>query len=145
VIQDIPCIHLSVLVDHAIMATEKQLLDTGVTTHVQDITVVPKHEHSVDSKGDVESSQNSALPRATDPIIAQTPKRTWRSYIWDSLDKDPKERKLVFKLDCALLTIGCLGYFVSAKFESQRVVHHMARCRPRQSLCTPVDGRAFLD
>ena len=110
----LPCSSRVVAVNNATMASEKQAMDASVTQHVQDISVEPKREHSVTgSKGDVESSQDSTALRATDPIIAKEPKRTWRSAIWDSLDKDPKERKLVFKLDCALLTIGCLGYFVS--------------------------------
>ena len=46
---------------------------------------------------------------ATAPQIAEAPKRGWRSYIWDSLDKRHEERRLVFKVDCALLTIGCLS------------------------------------
>lgn len=96
------------------MAAEKQFMDVSVATHVQDITSTPESDHSI-SKGDLESTQAPTSPRATDPIIAQTPKHTWRSYIWDSLDKDPKERRLVFKLDCALLSIGCLGYFVSSR------------------------------
>lgn len=42
-------------------------------------------------------------------LIATKPKRKLISYIWDSLDKSPEERKLVFKLDCALLSFACLG------------------------------------
>ena len=36
-------------------------------------------------------------------------KKSWRSYIWDSLDKSSEERLLVLKLDLTLLTLGCLG------------------------------------
>lgn len=45
-------------------------------------------------------------------IVQETPKRVWQSYIWDSLDKSPEERKFVFKLDCAILTFASLGYFI---------------------------------
>jgi hypothetical protein len=31
------------------------------------------------------------------------------SYIWDTLDKDPEERKFLFKLDAAILTFASLG------------------------------------
>lgn len=31
------------------------------------------------------------------------------SYIWDSLDKSPEERRFIFKLDSFLLTFACLG------------------------------------
>lgn len=52
-----------------------------------------------------------------DPIVAHhaedviqvKPKRDWRSYIWDSLDKSPEERHFLFKLDSAVLTFATLG------------------------------------
>jgi len=40
------------------------------------------------------------------------PQRRWQSYIWDSLDKSPAERKLLFKLDLALLSFASLGYLI---------------------------------
>lgn len=40
-------------------------------------------------------------------------KARWRArYIWDTLDKDPKERWFLFKLDAVLLTLASLGYFI---------------------------------
>ncbi len=36
-------------------------------------------------------------------------KKTWKGYIWDSLDKTPQERRFLLKLDLALLVFGCLG------------------------------------
>ena len=36
-------------------------------------------------------------------------RKGWRSYIWDSLDKSPEERKFLFKLDAVLLTFASLG------------------------------------
>lgn len=45
-------------------------------------------------------------------VVQEQPKRKWQSYIWDSLDKSPEERKFVFKLDCAILTFASLGYFI---------------------------------
>lgn len=45
-------------------------------------------------------------------VIQEKPKRKWQSYIWDSLDKSPEERKFLFKLDCAVLTFASLGYFI---------------------------------
>ena len=47
-----------------------------------------------------------------DEIIKETPKRRWQSYIWDSLDKSPQERKFLFKLDSAVLTFASLGYLI---------------------------------
>lgn len=40
------------------------------------------------------------------------PKRTWKSYVWDTFDKSPEERKFLFKLDAILLTFASLGYFI---------------------------------
>lgn len=45
-------------------------------------------------------------------VIKETPKHNWRSYIWDSLDKSPEERRFLFKLDAAVLTFASLGYFI---------------------------------
>ena len=39
----------------------------------------------------------------TTPVVQETPKRTWRSYLWDTWDKPPEERRLLFKLDLALM------------------------------------------
>ncbi|RJE27025.1 transporter [Aspergillus sclerotialis] len=45
-------------------------------------------------------------------LVQETPKRKWVSYIWDTFDKSPEERKLLFKLDSAILTFASLGYFI---------------------------------
>ncbi|KAE8155316.1 pantothenate transporter [Aspergillus avenaceus] len=53
--------------------------------------------------------------RAIDPtseIVQKQPKRKWVSYIWDTFDKSPEERRLLFKLDSAILTFASLGYFI---------------------------------
>jgi len=47
-----------------------------------------------------------------DSVVKQEVRKTWKSYIWDSFDKSPEERKFLFKLDSALLTIASLGYFI---------------------------------
>lgn len=51
---------------------------------------------------------------AVEHVIQEKPKRKWQSYLWDSLDKSPEERKFLFKLDAAVLTFACLGYFIKA-------------------------------
>jgi ACS family pantothenate transporter-like MFS transporter len=53
------------------------------------------------------TSQSSVL----DAVKVQ-PKRSWRSYLWDTFDKSPEERAFLFKLDAALLTFASLGYFI---------------------------------
>ncbi|RMD41710.1 hypothetical protein DV735_g3386, partial [Chaetothyriales sp. CBS 134920] len=45
------------------------------------------------------------------PVQAKV-KRTWKSYLWDTFDKSPEERKFLFKLDGVLLTFASLGYFI---------------------------------
>ncbi|KAL9067902.1 MAG: hypothetical protein Q9157_006667 [Trypethelium eluteriae] len=51
------------------------------------------------------------IPRP-ETIIQEKPKRKWQSYIWDTFDKSPEERKFLFKLDTCLLTFASLGYFI---------------------------------
>lgn len=42
-------------------------------------------------------------------VVQAQPKRRWVSYFWDTFDKSKEERRFLFKLDAALLTISCLG------------------------------------
>lgn len=42
-------------------------------------------------------------------VVKQKVETKWTSYIWDTLDKSPEERKFLFKLDAALLTFASLG------------------------------------
>jgi hypothetical protein len=48
---------------------------------------------------DSESTDSDAGPK----------QETWKRHVWDSLDKSPKERKFLLKLDLMLLTFGSLG------------------------------------
>ncbi|KAL2428807.1 Pantothenate transporter liz1 [Exophiala dermatitidis] len=61
--------------------------------------------------GSPRESTNSLHHNDAGPIKAK-PQRTWQSYIWDSLDKSPEERRFLFKLDAAVLTFASLGYFI---------------------------------
>lgn len=45
-------------------------------------------------------------------LVEEKPKLTWKSYVWDTLDKSPEERKFMFKLDAIILTMASLGYFI---------------------------------
>lgn len=40
--------------------------------------------------------------------------KTWKRHIWDTLDKSPKERRFLLKLDLTLLTFGCLGMSITS-------------------------------
>ncbi|KAJ5714591.1 uncharacterized protein N7483_011772 [Penicillium malachiteum] len=46
------------------------------------------------------------------PPVKEKVKRRWVSYIWDTFDKTPEERRLIFKFDSAILTFASLGYFI---------------------------------
>lgn len=65
---------------------------------------------------EVAKTLSSSLEQAgleLDPLPVQAkPKVTWKSYIWDTFDKSPEERKFLFKLDAVLLTFACLGYLI---------------------------------
>lgn len=45
-------------------------------------------------------------------VIQDKPKRSWKSYVWDTFDKSPEERRFLFKLDAAVLTFASLGYLI---------------------------------
>jgi hypothetical protein len=46
---------------------------------------------------------------STTPVVQTKVKRRWVSYIWNTFDKSPEERRLLFKLDSAILTFASLG------------------------------------
>jgi hypothetical protein len=82
---------------------------------------MPKHEASanIGTESDIPSSPTSATnPNDKKPqttavaIFLEKPQRKWKSYIWDTFDKSPEERKFLFKLDAALLAYASLGYFI---------------------------------
>ncbi|BCS23791.1 uncharacterized protein APUU_40235A [Aspergillus puulaauensis] len=54
----------------------------------------------------------TATPADPTAVVQETPKRRWVSYIWDTFDKSPEERRLLTKLDAAILTFASLGYFI---------------------------------
>ncbi|GAM37431.1 hypothetical protein TCE0_024f07348 [Talaromyces pinophilus] len=60
----------------------------------------------------VGSENERTSSELSDTIIQKEVKRKWTSYIWDTLDKSPEERRLLFKLDTALLTFASLGYLI---------------------------------
>lgn len=48
-------------------------------------------------------------PDVAADVAQKNPKKKWVSYIWDTFDKSPEERRLLFKLDAAILTFASLG------------------------------------
>jgi multisubunit Na+/H+ antiporter MnhB subunit len=55
------------------------------------------------------SHADEAVAADSVPNVQEVPKRKWTSYIWDTFDKSPEERRLLFKLDTAILTFASLG------------------------------------
>lgn len=58
-----------------------------------------------------DQGEDRQSPEGPDVVQANV-KRRWVSYIWDTFDKSPEERRFLFKLDAALLTFASLGYFI---------------------------------
>ena len=48
-------------------------------------------------------------PREMAQVVPGDRKTTWRSYLWDTLDKSPEERRFLFKLDAVILTFASFG------------------------------------
>ena len=57
-------------------------------------------------------SKTPELEIHAEEIIQKNVRRKWTSYVWDTFDKEPEERKLLTKLDAAVLTFASLGYFI---------------------------------
>lgn len=57
---------------------------------------------------------NEATTEESTPVVQERVKRKWVSYIWDTFDKSPEERRLLFKLDSAILTFASLGKLVAS-------------------------------
>lgn len=57
-----------------------------------------------------------------DVIIQEKVQRKWQSYLWDTFDKSPEERKFLFKLDFALLTFASLGRSLQPRMSTQTLI-----------------------
>ncbi|KAL3420553.1 MFS transporter liz1 [Phlyctema vagabunda] len=77
------------------------------TVHVSaDVLAHPQPKHP---DATTEDEEKAARPKLA---VKETPQRKWTSYLWDTFDKSPQERRFLFKLDFALLTMASLGYFI---------------------------------
>ena len=70
-------------------------------------------------------------------LIQEKPNKTWRSYIWDTFDKSPEERRFLTKLDAAVLTFASLGVhqamlLVGRILIANRVFHQVSRSEQHQ-------------
>lgn len=70
-------------------------------------SVTPSDEKKLPDASESDDTRSSASIS-----VQSTPKRTWRSLLWDTFDKSPEERKFLFKLDAVILTFASLGYFI---------------------------------
>ncbi|QIW98660.1 hypothetical protein AMS68_004178 [Peltaster fructicola] len=62
---------------------------------------------------DTNLSESSTIDSTEDLVhVSPTSKRDWRSYVWDTFDKSPEERRFLFKLDAVVITLASLGYFI---------------------------------
>jgi len=93
------------------------------------------------SKSDAHAVDEQAYERAQE-VIAEEPKRKWQSYIWDTFDKSPEERKFLFKIDTALLTLASFGMWNSFAIDEYttdthyRLLHQVPRSiQHQQCLC----------
>ncbi|KAL2835402.1 pantothenate transporter liz1 [Aspergillus pseudoustus] len=70
----------------------------------------PESKQAESSAGAIDSVSSSTESTTT----ASPPRRSFRSFIWDTDThlKSPQERRLLLKLDFAILSIGCLGFFM---------------------------------
>ncbi|KAH8174155.1 major facilitator superfamily protein [Sarocladium implicatum] len=66
---------------------------------------------STDNKLSDDTPNQPSEPSLVEPTIFKT-KKSWKHYLWDTLDKSPEERRFLFKLDAVLLTFASLGYFI---------------------------------
>jgi MFS transporter, ACS family, pantothenate transporter len=58
------------------------------------------------------SSTGQRTQNIAEAMVLDKRPRKWKGYIWDTFDKSPEERKFLFKLDAAVLTVASLGYFI---------------------------------
>lgn len=69
----------------------------------------------------------------TAPIVADdvrhkpSTKQAWRAkYIWDTLDKSPEERSLMFKFDTCILGLAGLGYMIKSLDQSNMTAAYVS-------------------
>jgi ACS family pantothenate transporter-like MFS transporter len=55
------------------------------------------------------SMEERAVDQGEASVVQKDVKKKWVSYIWDTFDKSPEERRFLTKLDAAILTFASLG------------------------------------
>jgi len=77
---------------------------------------------------EIAESPSSDASLHAEEVIQEKPRRKWQSYIWDTLDKSPEERKFLFKLDSAVITFACLGYFSMCALKARLWLFQLTPC-----------------
>ncbi|KAJ6164677.1 hypothetical protein N7470_003349 [Penicillium chermesinum] len=72
-------------------------------------------------------SAEEAAVTTSIPHVQKETKRRWVSYIWDTFDKSPEERRLIFKLDCAILTFASLGKKTPSSYQASASINQRLR------------------
>lgn len=74
----------------------------------------PKTPSFDKSNKDATIAVNLIVDGSGNSMTRSQPRRSFRSFIWDTDThlKSPEERRLLLKLDTAILSIGCLGFFM---------------------------------
>lgn len=76
-------------------------------------SVTAARPHGADEKSAVVLQDDGGGDSASaTEVLEEKPKATWKSYLWDTFDKSPEERRFLFKLDAVLMTLASLGYFI---------------------------------
>lgn len=87
-----------------------------MSDRVSSLETMDTGQKKVEPIEEIENAEAQDAEFHAEAIVSEVPKRKWSSYIWDTFDKSPEERRLVLKLDLALLTFGSLGKNIGLLF-----------------------------
>ncbi|KAK5662698.1 hypothetical protein OQA88_8614 [Cercophora sp. LCS_1] len=66
------------------------------------------------TKAALDSEKESSSSADNICVVQERPHMTWRSYVWDTLDKSKAERHFLFKLDIVVTPLSALAAFITA-------------------------------
>lgn len=89
------------------------------------------------------SASDRDVSNISSPVDVQPQaKKSWKSYVWDTFDKSPEERRFLFKLDLALMTLASLGYFI--KYLDQASLNMNEDTQRIRNRCINMYSRSIL-
>jgi hypothetical protein len=78
--------------------------------HRKDFSYIPlKTEENIPMGHTTDLDGERVVDGEEEIILQKDVKKKWVSYIWDTFDKSPEERRFLTKLDAAILTFASLG------------------------------------